>query len=238
MWSRSYGGQGHEYGNAIAIAPNGNIVVAGQTNDYLDLGSGVQASSDHSADAWVAAYGAAGNPAWSHVYPRGLVQNIQFLATDGAGYVVLSGFSDNGMDLGSLQNQDGHGGFIGRLSPAGDALAISLQQNAPSNGIALYPDGSVLMAAWTEGDADLGGTSIGSFGGWDALVAKLDASFTPLWSLHFGSRYDDFTVGPTVGGPYGEAYVVASFYETVQIPDCGSFTSNGDRDMLLMKLAP
>jgi hypothetical protein len=58
LWSQSYGGSDNEMGNALAVMPDGNYVLAGFTYSY----------AEGSLDAWVVKVNHRGEKVWDRVF--------------------------------------------------------------------------------------------------------------------------------------------------------------------------
>ena len=41
LWARHFGGGGYDWAESVAVAPNGNVVVAGYVSGSIDFGGGV-----------------------------------------------------------------------------------------------------------------------------------------------------------------------------------------------------
>ena len=150
------GGSEHEYGRAVAIQPDGKIVVAGGTGivsygDLLVLRYNADGSFDSSFGTnGVATYRGTGNDfAWS-------------AAVQPDGKIVVAGESSNGSDQdvlvlrydadGSLDHGFGTHGVITYDSGSGYDYAES---------VAIQPDGKIVVAGWGQG--------------WDVLLFRYNA---------------------------------------------------------------
>ena len=56
LWATTFGTEAPDKGHAVAIAPNGDVVVGGMTSSYLDFGDGVLQPVQGAGDAFVATY--------------------------------------------------------------------------------------------------------------------------------------------------------------------------------------
>ncbi|MCH8271290.1 MAG: hypothetical protein IH985_08805 [Planctomycetes bacterium] len=185
------------------------MMVAGYTSGSL---GGPNAGSE---DAFLARYDSAGDRLWIHQFGTSENDRAWALAPDGAGGVMVAGFT-----LGSLggPNAGRLDAFLARYDSAGNRLWI--RQFGTSTwdvANALAPDGAggVLVAGYTSGS--LGGPNAGSA---DAFLARYDNAGNQLWIRQFGtSQYDE----ARALAPDGEGgVIVAGFtYGSLGGPNAG-----------------
>ena len=94
VWARRIGGRGSDAGQAIAVDPNGDVVVTGSFADTVDFGGGPLALQAGFSDVFVAKYaGADGAYRWAKNFANTYDDTGYAIAADGAGNVVVAGSS-------------------------------------------------------------------------------------------------------------------------------------------------
>jgi hypothetical protein len=201
-WHTFLGGSSNDEGYAIAVDGEGNIYVAGAS--YASWGSPI---ADHSggihSDAFVAKLHSSGVLLW-HTFLGGSSSDCGYaVAVDGDGNVFVAGWSY--VSWGSpLNPYSGNGdAFVAVLNASG-----VLQWNTFLGGssfdlgraITVDGDGNVVVAGYS--DASWGAPIVDHSGGYDAFVAKLNASGVLQWHTFLGgSSYDaGYAVAVDVGG--------------------------------------
>jgi hypothetical protein len=97
--------------------------------------------------------------------------------------------------------------------------------------------GSIVVGGLGSNVISFGSEPTGPSGGWDGIVAKLGPEFEPIWTLRFGSLFDDATNALALDAD-ANVFAVGHFRSSVTFGSCAPLQSAGDADMLLMKLAP
>ena len=159
-FSTYFGGNGSEWGNAVALDAAGNIFIAGTTSSSdLPVSGGAQSSSGGQQDAFVAALSATGSALLYSTYLGGTNNDAaNAIAVDSAGsaYVTGSTLSTDFPVFGALQSasKGQMTAFVTKLDGAG-AVAYSTylggsggSMNAPESGQAIAVDsaGSAYIA--------------------------------------------------------------------------------------------
>ena len=167
-WQKTYGGSNYDYAEAVAIAPNGNIIVAGWT---LSFGAGDR-------DVWVLRLDENGNVKWQKTYGGSSTDVANAVALAPNGDIIIAGntwsFGAGDADVwilrldenGNVKWQKTYGGKNGDVA----------------NAVALADNGDIIVAGWT-----------GSFGAGkdDAWVFRLDENGNVKWQKTYGgSDYD------------------------------------------------
>lgn len=209
LWSRAYGGPTFVdivtvY--AVAVAPDGSVVVTGSFGGTVNLGGGALTSAGGN-DAFVAKY-AAGNGAhvWSKRFGGTGNDYGADVAVDDAGNVVATGGFSATVDFGgsALVSAGNHDAFLMRLSAAGGHLWSTRGGGAGNDGgatVAVDANRDVLVAGTFEGTAGFGGSPLSSAGESDVYVARYAAtSGAHQWSKRFGGNGADAPNGIAVDG--------------------------------------
>ncbi|WP_367270972.1 protein kinase [Thermococcus sp.] len=112
-WQKTYGGSDNEWANAIAIADNGDIIVAGGTYSF---GAGDR-------DAWVLRLDENGNVKWQKTYGGSRNDEAASVLLDEGGNIIIAGntasFGSKWWDI-----------WVLRLPPDGDLEGFSRDSNA------------------------------------------------------------------------------------------------------------
>jgi hypothetical protein len=186
VFSRSFGGDGHDQGRGIAVGPAGNIVVAGLFSSTVDFGGGpLQAKGAY--DAFLAYYYEAGGYLGSQGFggAAGTAYAVD-VAVDGAGNAVIFGqltgtASFGGAPLsasGSAAGSSVEDVFVAKYDPSGQHVYSHVfgdGQQQLAYGLALDGAGSGLLTGNFQGTIDFGGgpLSAPSPNGRDIYIAKL-----------------------------------------------------------------
>lgn len=125
--ARYYGGLSSDEGNAIAVAGDGSLYIAGETGSTSlpEISSGYQTSKSSGLDAFLAKISSAGAVQWSTYYGGNGADVGRGVATDGMGNVVLAGetgSSDMPVSASAQQTSSGGGSdaFLAMFTPAGN----------------------------------------------------------------------------------------------------------------------
>jgi hypothetical protein len=230
LQSTYLGGGDTDQATALAIAPSGDVYVAGWTlsEDFPSTTGGAQQNSGGFYDAFVARL----NPS--------LTQNLQSTYLGGSGQdeamalaihpstgdVYVAGFTGS-TDFPNTAGgaRAGYGGgfydaFVARLNAA---LTSNLQStylggsdDDRAYALAIAGSGDVYVAGYTASTnfPNIGGGAQASNGGFgDAFVARLNASLTSnLQSTYLGGSQDDLAYALAIHPSTGEVYVAGRTY--------------------------
>lgn len=134
-WQKIYGGKNDSDAHAVAVAPNGDIIVAGETASF---GAG-----DH--DFWVLRLGSNGDIKWQKAYGGGDIDEANCVAIAPDGGIVVGGssesFKEGGFDDALILKLDENGG----IEWAKDFGAEAIDNDAFS--LALTGNGDILVTA-------------------------------------------------------------------------------------------
>lgn len=187
--SAYFGDLGHQAARAIAVAPDGDVVVAGHFTGTLDFGTGPLYSGG-GQDIFVARLAPDLGPRWATHFPALGAQDVVGVVADARG-VTFAGNYHHGFDLGGgrleeLVVPDSSGfnptgfelatqGFLAALDPAGaHRWSLRLGVAAPLSVGALRPgpgDGYILSGARADVGAVFDGLQLGAdAGAWLAMI--------------------------------------------------------------------
>jgi len=167
-WQRMYGNEYTHIASAVAVAPDGDIVIAGYTNAPTHGGPG---------DVWVARLDPDGNIRWQITYGRKYEEDASAVAIAPNGDAVVVGLveTDTGDHDLLVLRLDSEGNLRWARPYGGDDIDEGLS-------VTTTPDDEILVGGVTESfrDGDLD----------EALVLKLDGNGSVEWAKTFGKVSD------------------------------------------------
>ncbi len=265
-WSTFLGGADNDFANAIALKPNGDVVVTGHT--FSD-GAGATAAFPTTAgaydesfnsvffsnDAFASCLSADGTTlVWSTLLGGSLRDEATDIVADGSGDLYLSGFtrsSDYPSTVGAYDETFNSGtpnesdAFVAKLSADGSTLAWSTflggVDDVEAQGIALGAAGLHVTGRTVTGDFP---TTTGAFqetfggGSADAFVTQLALDGTAiLWSSLLGGTGDECGLDLAIDGAGATTLVgVTTSTDFPAGQQTNDATANGLEDGFLAKL--
>jgi hypothetical protein len=174
---------------SIAVGPEGQVALTGSFDRQIDFGGGPLASAGIE-DIFVAALDDASAPLWSGRTGSYGSQSGQAIAAAPNGDVILAGNFIGDISFGHGQvNANSQSVFLTRFDPGGVELwSKKLGGSGGSvfvSGLALAPDGDIVIGGWFYGETNLGGGPLSS-PGQASFVARFDAEGNHVYSLGFG----------------------------------------------------
>jgi hypothetical protein len=194
LFAKSFGDVAAQNATAVAVDSQGNVVITGDIAGTTDFGGGGLVTAGL-ADLFVAKFDKAGNYLWAQRFGDALVQSGLAVAIGANDSVVVTGSFDGNMDFGGAVTVTSSAGantdaFVVMFDAAGAPLwAKSFGDGVAQSarGVAVAPNGDVVITGDLAGAADFGGGTLTSQGSSDIFVARYDAAGTPLWSKIFGN---------------------------------------------------
>jgi hypothetical protein len=163
LWIMQLGTSGLDLESGVAIDGAGNVYISGWTDGSLG------GANRGNADAWVTKYSAEGVLLWTRQLGSPAWDESLGVATDGAGNVYISGWTDGSLGGANRGREDG---WLAKYSAAG-VLRWTRQLGSPARdeslGVATDGNGNVYISGWTDGS--LGGANP-NLGLPDAWLAK------------------------------------------------------------------
>jgi len=223
------GGSNYDVIHALALASNGEVLVAGYaySSDLPGTAGGAQGAHAGNVDGFVARLSGNLQALVQSTYLGGSnTDDITALALASNGDVLVAGTtysSDLPGTTGGAQaaHAGGYDGFVARLS----GNLQTLQQSSylgGSNGdsifaLALASNGEVLVAGYTESSnlpGTVGGAQAAHAGGYDGFVARLSGNLQTLVQSSYlgGSNYDDISALALASN--GDVLVAGSTYSS------------------------
>jgi hypothetical protein len=259
LWAKSVGGSSNDNGISIAVDGSGNVYVTGNFSGTADFdpGSGTHyLTSNGSSDPFLMKLSPTGDLLWVKSVGGSSSDYGNSIAVDGSGIVYVKGSFTGTVDFDPgpgthyLTSAGIHDPFLMKLSPTGDLLwAKSVGSSGGAvagldRSIAVDGSGNVYATGAFKGTGDFdpgpGTHYLTSNGGGDPFLMKLSPTGDLLWAKSVGGSSDDNGRSIAVDGS-GNVYATGHFKGTGDFdpgPGTHSLTSNGNFDILLMKLSP
>lgn len=205
QWSTYVGGTGIDYGWAVTVAPDGNIVVTGMTTSSAGIATqgAHQPTLNGEADCFLVVFSNTGTRRWGTYYGGSLLEQGNALALTSQGDIVMAGLtlsSDAISTAGAAQQTYGGGeldAMVAMFSNTGTlrwgtycggsdrdvGVAVAV---TPDDNIVLTGETSSTSAIATEGahQADYSGNA-------DAFLMSYSNSGTLSWGTYFGGGGTD-----------------------------------------------
>ncbi|MBI4699654.1 MAG: SBBP repeat-containing protein [Deltaproteobacteria bacterium] len=241
LWSKRFGDAGSQYADGVAADGAGNVFVAGYFDGAGSFEGCQNLTSAGSYDVFVAKLDQNGACLWSKRFGDPSDQQARAVAADPAGNVLVAGNFNGTVNFG-LKDLFSNGSdvFVAKFDkdgnhkwskPFGDGNAQE------AGAVAVDGSGNVLLAGRFSGTVNFGGADLKSTGGYDAFVAKLDASGPHLWSRGFGDYKGQEGAGVAADAA-GNVVLVGGYYGN---PDFGGGklqSFGAGRDLFVAKLGP
>ena len=253
VFSTYLGGAGSDSANAIAVDPNGNVYVAGDTTSTAFPVTGLQTVNHGSQDAFVAKLAGDGSRLLYGTYLGGAYNDhAAAIAVDpsGTAYVTGSTYSPDFPVAQAWQNHPGGGqdAFVARLSADGGSLLFSTYLGGTGGelgypeigqGIALDAQGAAYITGVTA-SADfpvLGPAQASRQGSLDAFAAKLSSSGTLVYSTYLGGT--GLEAGNAIAvDASGAAYIAGQTYSSdLPVVNALQPASGGGYDAFIARLS-
>ena len=215
-WSTFLGGNGGDYGQAMAVDVTGSIYVVGYSDS--DWGSPIRAF-DSANDAFVAKFDSSGNLLWN-TFLGGGGDDVGINIVTSGNSIFVAGYSSSDWDCAPLTcTMDdytlGYDAFVAKLDSSGNLSWITFLGGNGSDfgrGIDVDFSGNIYVVGGSDGTW---GSPIQSHagGGYDGFAAKLDSTGARTWNTFQGSGGDDQTWGVALDVS-GNAYLAGYSNDT------------------------
>lgn len=177
IWSRAGGGSGQDFGNAVALDANANVLITGSFTGTVNFGGGPLTSAG-GADGFLVKLNSDGDHVWSRRFGGLLDDQANAVAVDVAQRVVAGGgFNSDSLFIGPdvVANLGGADAFLVEYTQNGDYICIVSEG---STGDDLFIDldvtgidGLVTGGAYSD-TLNAGGTELVSTGLLDGFVVR------------------------------------------------------------------
>jgi hypothetical protein len=253
VWAVAVGGPGTDEGRGIALAPSGDLYVAGTFSGKADFDPGpgrTELASAGGTDAFLLRLSAKGELVWAR--RLGGDQADQGIGVAVAADAVwVTGSFKGAMDFKessppmSLKSKGGRDAFVAKLDLDGHLLwarQIGGTKDDEGRGVAAGRNGEVWVAGNFEATPSLGpegGTlDIQSAGRSDVFLVRLDSTGRLLWSGRIGGEGEDTCEG-LAATQAGGAAVIGEFWHSADVdpgPGVLSYVSHGLTDAFLVSV--
>ncbi len=199
LWAKAFGDVGQEELSAIKLANNGNLLVAGDFDNAINLGGDSLINADGTGrDLMIAELTQQGSHIWSKQLPAESA-HVFDLAPSAGGNILLAGRYSGTLQLDDTKLEgagNGQFGFVAHLAPDGQLLwarELGNTQNVPSicevAGVAMNGFGDVFIVGSFTGSVDFGTGFLEAGTPYpDVFLAKLDGSTgATVWAKSFGT---------------------------------------------------
>jgi hypothetical protein len=153
LWARLLGSSSDTKGYSIAADADGNVVIAGQTDENLSPGAVID-----SQDSFVTKYASDGEEVFTRQVQSAAADGALDLAIDGNGDIYVSGHVKGVIDANATA-QGGTDAYIQKISGADGTVAYTSQYGTAGNdkatSIAIAGDGNILALSQENGNAVL-----------------------------------------------------------------------------------
>ncbi|MFN0190268.1 MAG: T9SS type A sorting domain-containing protein [Bacteroidia bacterium] len=240
LWAKSIGGTDSDFGNAIAVDGNDNILITGCFSSTVDFNPsiGIFNLTSFSApyDIFQLKLDVNGNFLWAVAYGNSGFEFGKSIAADSFGNVYFNGLFtgtidfDPGAGIFNLTATGSGNAIITKLDPNGNLIwAKSISGTSSSAGSSLCISGTndIYCTGTFLGTADLdpgiGVSNFTSNGSSDVYILKLDQNGNYIWGNQFGNLSSDNSLGISVSTT-GNLLLAGSFGGTVDFdPSAGVY---------------
>lgn len=237
-WATRYGGPGDDSGIAVAVAPNGDLVMTGAFTNTMNVG-GAPLSSAGGTDIWVARYKADGTHLWSTKFGGIGADRGLGVAVDASGDVYVVGDFTGPVNFGGGNRTNSHGAFLVKLAGATGVYAWDNVSAAMyASGVTVVSASIVAIGGSFGGTVDFGGGNVTSTpsNGFDSFVAAYNISNgAHVWSKALTTTGADGEFGGLVAVA-GDVIITAGYFGTASLGGA-PFTSNSNsEDIFVVRL--
>ena len=219
VWSLSAGAVSWENGMSVAFDPAGNVIVAGLFTGVLNLG-GQDLTAVGVSEIFLAKFDPSGAHVWSRQFGTSGGDNVNSVATDSAGNILITGAFSDTLNLGggALLSAGSADIYLAKLSPTGDHVwskRFGDGQYQEGMRVAVDAADAVVLAGVFEGSVNFGGTHHNAGSGRDVFISRYNSIGAFIFSdtLREGGVFD--SVRGLATDPSGNVYVTGAFGGTV-----------------------
>ena len=246
VWVTGFGGLLIDTVRGLAVGPDGATYVAGFFEGEATFGkAGTKTAAPPAdpkkpeSDAFIAALGPDGTPAWVQTWGGGRADAANAVAVGKSGIAVAGNFLDQ-LAVGELTAKAAGSDdiYVMGFDPKGAPQWILTGGGHDSDGanaIVATADGGWLVGGSFSDYGELGAEKLKSLGKTDAFLAKLGATGDVQWVKTFGGPADD-TIVRIALDPQGGIFVLGTFvYEASWGGEKFKAAGNSDTDIALAK---
>jgi hypothetical protein len=248
-------------GKAIALDPSGDIYVAGSFSKTVDFDPGagtVERTAHGDKDMYLVKFSSLGELAWvrtwgaTEYYDK---ESIEDIALDPSGDVYVAGWFKDPVDFDPsdavlMRNSAGlEDAFLSKFDPDGSFLWVKTWGGGDSDeahGVAVGPDGSVLVTGNFKGKVDFDPgwdtSEIDSFAlSRDAFLSKFDSSGAFVFVRTWGGWYDEDNGEKVAVDGAGNSFLTGRFRDWIDFdpgPGMDYRGLDGGGNVFLVRLNP
>lgn len=210
QWCTYYGGNGHDIGYCISVAPNGDIVWGGHT-ESTNTGNCIATPGSYNpvftfgSDGFVAKFNTSGVRQWGSFYGESGFDETWSLDCDQDGNVIFTGFTNSLNGIATFPSYQPffaggiYDGFLAKLDPSGANLiwATYIGGSGDDRGDALEVTaaGEIFIGGKTTSVNNM--TTAGCYqpvmgSADDTFLARFTSSGGVVWSTYFGGDQSDY----------------------------------------------
>jgi hypothetical protein len=255
MWSRQIGGPGDDYGNAIALSPDGNVVLGGKFTQSVDFNPTEATESFSSAgksDGFVTKLSSLGEYKWTLKFGGTEEDEITGVACDATYNILVAGnFSSSSISLDPVT-----GGEVRDSNGGSDMFLVKFQQHGtyvwgktiggPADDRVTSLVGNDYGTAYMGGgfqqtvdfNPDAGADARTSGGSTDGFVTAIDATGNYKWTHTMSGTGAEIVNGLAIDKVL-DVYAVGTFSGTTDFNPDGTEdrkSPTGSADAFLTKL--
>ncbi len=220
MWVEQFGGRYTDYGQRIAVDPQGSVVVLAEFTGTVAFGA-AELESLGNRDLAVLKLSSRGEVTWAERFGSPFNELGLGLAVDPAGNIIIAGSFDNQISFGAMKlvSKGESDAFVTKLNPAGKpqwARSFGSRREDIAHGAATDAFGNVVVTGWFWEAIDFGGGLRASEGNKDVFLLKLSPDGNHRWSRRFGGK--DHDQGRAVAvGPSAEVVATGIFRFVIEL---------------------
>ena len=206
IWTTLFGSISSDFTEDLAVAANGDLILAGST-----LGAFEGGSHQGDDDMWVARVDGAGALDWATQVGTSAKDEGKGVAVDAAGDIYVVGRSSS--DFGGETGLGHYDAFLSKFNSSGElqwTRLIGTNVEDYGSGVAVDALGGIIVVGWTYGT--FAGQTLA--GGTDSFIARYDAAGVQQWVRQIGSTQNDQATAVTVGedgGIYLTGFSIGSY---------------------------
>ncbi len=237
LWGLRGGGAAGDVAMGVAVAPSGDIYVAGAFHGSATLGGTTVEANGTEQDILLASVEAEGTPRWAVRFGAAGDDAASGVAVDPAGNCYLTGWFSGTVQFGgvTLTSNGATDVFAAKVEP-GNAVRWAVRggsgQDDKGYAIAVNAAGNAFVTGMYRSAANFGGGGqLSSNGGSDVLVARVSAAGEFVSAHNAGGVRDDAGYGVAVDTA-GEVYVAGTI-DSAGFFGLTPFSTQGGTDLFV-----
>jgi hypothetical protein len=238
LWAYRAGWTNYDLAQAITVDATGSCYVTGAFEESAYFGSTLFKGAG-SRDLFLAKYDANGKFLWAQTAGGTNYDLGTALAVDKQNNVYVAGAFSGAAKFGSvtLTSAGGRDAFLAKYDPNGRiqwAVRGGGRAEDCAHGVAVDPEGNVVITGYFEDTAGFGASRLVSAGYDDIFAVMYRPDGEVRWANRVGGGMTDFGRAVAID-PGGYVYITGSFYGQAEFGKT-KLTSRGSSDIFVMKL--